>query len=49
MDAYIESVTGSDHQLEDTTFFIEHDKMLLREEIRWIEMAKERLQAFKND
>ena len=43
MDAYMDSLGESDPRLESDPFFIEHDKMLLRQEKRWIQMAVERI------
>ena len=42
MDAYMDSLSESDPRLASDPFFIEHDKMLLRQERRWIQMAVER-------
>ena len=42
-DAYLGTIPETDPRLEQDTFFIEHDKMLLREEKRWIQMAVERI------
>jgi DNA-binding PadR family transcriptional regulator len=46
MDAYLNSLAASDPRRKSDAFFIEHDKMLLREEKRWIEMAVERVRNY---
>jgi len=46
MDEYLNSLPKSDERLEIDRFFIEHDKMLYREEKRWIKMVVERLGTF---
>ena len=43
MDSYLESLAESDPRSTSDAFFIEHDKMLLRAEKRWIQMAVERI------
>lgn len=43
MDAYIASIPKSDPRLDNYPFFIEHDKMLFKQEKKWIQMAMERL------
>ena len=43
MDAYLSSLSAVDPRLKSDAFYIEHDKMLLREEERWIQMAVERI------
>jgi DNA-binding PadR family transcriptional regulator len=41
MDAYINSLAESDPRSKYDVFFIEHDRMLLRAEKKWIQMAAE--------
>lgn len=41
MDAYLDSLEASDPRLQSDPLFIEHDKMLLSQEKRWIQMAVE--------
>jgi DNA-binding PadR family transcriptional regulator len=41
MDAYLDSLDASDPRLASDPLFIEHDKMLLRQEKQWIQMAVE--------
>lgn len=43
MDAYLNSLDASDPRLQSDPFFIEHDRMLLRQEKKWIQMAVDRL------
>jgi DNA-binding PadR family transcriptional regulator len=43
MEAYLEGLSESDPRKQSDAFFIEHDKMLLRAEKQWIEMALERI------
>ena len=43
MDAYLESLPESDPRKRSDAFFIEHDRMLLRAEKQWIEMAVDRM------
>ena len=43
MDTYLDSLAESDPRSTSDAFFIEHDKMLLRAEKRWIQMAAERI------
>ena len=43
MDAYLDSLVESDPRSTSDAFFIEHDKMLLRAEKRWIQMATDRI------
>ncbi len=43
MDVYLDSLAESDPRSKSDAFFIEHDKMLLRAEKRWIQMATERI------
>ena len=43
MDAYLNSLAESDPRSKSDAFFIEHDKMLLRTEKKWIQMAAERI------
>lgn len=45
MDAYLNSLPESDPRRESDAFFIEHDKMLLRQEKKWIQMAVARTMA----
>lgn len=45
MDAYLESLPEFDPRRQTDAFFIEHDKMLLRAEKQWIEMAVERMRS----
>jgi hypothetical protein len=45
MDAYLESLPESDPRRQTDAFFIEHDKMLLKAEKQWIEMAVERMRS----
>ena len=42
MDAYLDSLGKSDPRRESDAFFIEHDKMLLRQEKQWIRLAAQR-------
>jgi DNA-binding PadR family transcriptional regulator len=42
MDAYLGALDASDPRMLSDPFFIEHDKMLLRQERQWIQMAAER-------
>jgi len=43
MDVYLASLDESDPRSTSDAFFIEHDKMLLRAEKQWIQMAVERI------
>lgn len=43
MDVYIQSLTENDPRLISDPFFIEHDRMLLRQEKQWIQLAVERI------
>ncbi len=43
MDTYLASLPDSDPRKDPDEFFIEHDKMLFREEKKWIEMAVKRI------
>ena len=43
MDAYVNSLEVTDFRRISDPFFIEHDKMLLRQEKQWIQMAVERI------
>jgi DNA-binding PadR family transcriptional regulator len=43
MDAYVNSLAETDPRRISDPFFIEHDKMLLRQEKQWIQMAVERI------
>jgi len=45
MDAYLASLDEADPRLAADPFFIDHDRMLLDAEKRWIEMAVERVKA----
>ncbi len=45
MDRYLNSLPQNGSRLEFDRFFIEHDKMLYREEKRWIQMVVERLES----
>ncbi len=48
MDAYLATLPAASLQRESDSFFIEHDRMLLLEEKRWIQMAVKRLDATDN-
>jgi DNA-binding PadR family transcriptional regulator len=43
MDAYVNSLEVTDFRRISDPFFIEHDKMLLRQEKQWIQMAVDRI------
>lgn len=43
MDAYLDNLPESSAQKASDDFFIEHDRMLLREEKRWIQMVVDKL------
>ncbi|MBI5582729.1 MAG: PadR family transcriptional regulator [Deltaproteobacteria bacterium] len=43
MDAYVKSLAEDDPRRASDPFFIEHDRMLLKQEKKWIEMAVERI------
>lgn len=43
MEMYLASISKSDPRSKTDPFFIEHDKMLLRQEKKWIQMAMDRL------
>jgi DNA-binding PadR family transcriptional regulator len=45
MDAYLDSLPEPDPRRQTDAFFIEHDRMLLRAEKQWIEMAVERMRS----
>lgn len=45
MDAYLDSLADNSAEKESYAFFIEHDRMLLLEEERWIKMAAQRVET----
>ena len=47
MEAYVASLDAFDPRLASDPFFIEHDKMLLKQEKQWIQMAVDRVMKEK--
>lgn len=49
MDVYLDDLPATSRQKRSDAFYIEHDRMLLREEKRWIQMVIEKLDTPATD